>query len=317
MTKSILSPKSDTIFKSIFGNPQNVDILTGFLQAVLDLPEEDYEELALVNPNLNGETPDGKTGIVDVLVKTKSGKSIDIEIQNLAMPEMKERIVYYASKMVAGQAKKGESYGAIKKVVCIVITDYKLIKDSPAYHNRYKLYDAKTGSEFTELLEIDTLELPKLPSAQDGTELFDWLRFLKSREKGELTMLAEHNPKLKRAVAVLMELSEDEKTRMRYEAEEKARRDELSRMQGAYRDGEQRGLAIGEQRGLAIGEQRGLSRGREVGELDGKKFVARRMLSMGLDLADIAEATDLPLEEVEKLRQANIDSATGHTPGAE
>jgi hypothetical protein len=48
----------------------------------------------------------------------------------------------------------------------------------------------------------------------DHTELFDWLSFLKSEREEELEMLAEKNASIKKAVGILKELSEDERTRM-------------------------------------------------------------------------------------------------------
>ena len=49
-------------------------------------------------------------------------------------------------------------------------------------------------------------------------------------------MLEERNPQIKKAVYVLKELSQDERTRLLYEAREKARRDMVSRMNGARRE---------------------------------------------------------------------------------
>jgi len=36
-----LSPKYDVVFKNIFGN---IRVLSDFLQAVLDLPEDEYQD---------------------------------------------------------------------------------------------------------------------------------------------------------------------------------------------------------------------------------------------------------------------------------
>jgi hypothetical protein len=52
----------------------------------------------------------------------------------------------------------------------------------------------ETQQEFSSLLQIDTLELPKLPRGEDGTPLWDWLKFLKAESKEELQMLAKRNP---------------------------------------------------------------------------------------------------------------------------
>ncbi|MDR2670034.1 MAG: hypothetical protein LBC14_08810 [Desulfovibrio sp.] len=45
--KNPLSPKNDVIFHMVFGEHKNV--LTGFLQAVLDLPAEEYEDIKIVD----------------------------------------------------------------------------------------------------------------------------------------------------------------------------------------------------------------------------------------------------------------------------
>jgi hypothetical protein len=51
----ILSPRYDEVFKMLFGDEQNKDILTLFLKAALPLPQDDYEEIEFLNPFLPGE----------------------------------------------------------------------------------------------------------------------------------------------------------------------------------------------------------------------------------------------------------------------
>lgn len=78
--------------------------------------------------------------------------------------------MYYSSKMVTEQLKRGHGYKDIKKVISIIILDKNLINDSKEYHNKYILVDKKTGSQFTDLLEINILELNKLPKDNDHTK---------------------------------------------------------------------------------------------------------------------------------------------------
>ena len=240
------------------------------MKSVIALPESDYEKLTIVDPHLKRETAGGKLSILDVKVHTRSGKVIDIEIQvSSDIPEMRERIVYYAARMITEQIGKGEDYLAIKKVISILITDFVLINENSAYHNRYTLRDPGTGSEFSDILEVDVLELPKLSSDGDGTELSDWMRFLKSKSEEELTMLAQRSAPLNKAVGVLMELSADEQTRLLYEAHEKARRDEMARMRGA--------------------------------RAEERLSIAKNLLNMELPIEKIAEATGLTREEIQNL----------------
>ena len=39
MPKSILPPKSNTVFQLLFGDPRNIELLADFLQSVLDIPK--------------------------------------------------------------------------------------------------------------------------------------------------------------------------------------------------------------------------------------------------------------------------------------
>ncbi|MCL1949579.1 MAG: Rpn family recombination-promoting nuclease/putative transposase [Turicibacter sp.] len=180
------------IFKSIFGDEKNTDILASFLKAALRLPDEEYSHLTLTNPASTIARVDDKTVVLDVKVYTKSRHIINVEIQVADSPELRHRFAFYASKLLTEQIYKGQSY-QLKKVVGIIITDFVFIPENNAYHNVYQLHDAKTGSTFTDLIEINTLELKKLDHVKEETPLLDWLRFLKTEDEVELSQLATKN----------------------------------------------------------------------------------------------------------------------------
>ncbi|MDR1646955.1 MAG: Rpn family recombination-promoting nuclease/putative transposase, partial [Zoogloeaceae bacterium] len=182
----ILPPKCDEVFKMLFGDAHDTEPLVGFLRAVLPLPDDDYEELTLLNPFLPGEIVSDKTGILDVRVKTKSGKQLDIEIQVTNHAAFKSRILYYLTRLFSSQIGEGESYSKLKPAIGIVITDFVWIADSVAYHNAYCLYDPQNASRFSDDLSLHTLELPKVEEEDDHTELWAWLEFLKAQSKEEL-----------------------------------------------------------------------------------------------------------------------------------
>ncbi len=285
MKQKLLSPKSDLIFKLIFGDNRNIDLLTSFLQSVLDIPESEYSHLTIVDPNFRIDTIEDKLGILDVKIHTKSGTIIDVEIQILNFPQMRERIVFYTSKMITEQISKGDTYEKIKKVISIVITDYILIPENQIYHNHYQLHDKNTGSTFTDILEINTLELPKLPKESENSMLWNWMKFLKADSEEELNMIAEANPQIQKAVVVLKELSNDERTRMLEEAREKARRDEQSRINGAFEKGQEKGKEIGE----------------EIGKNSKAVEVAKKALKKQMPMDEILDLTDLSREEIERI----------------
>lgn len=245
MAIKYLTAKIDYVFKRIFGDKRNVEVLEAFLKAVLKIPEDEYKKLTIVDPHLKKDSGNDKLGILDVKVLTKSNNVIDIEIQVLNIKQMRERIIFYTSKMITEQISSSDKYNKIKRVISIIITDYNLITENDKYHNVYRLYDKDTSSEFTDLIEINTLELPKLPQKEDNSKLWYWLKFLKSNKEEEMKMLAAKDAGVEKAVCVLAELSQDEKERLLAESREKAYRDWQASMDGSFSDGEIKGKIEG------------------------------------------------------------------------
>jgi predicted transposase/invertase (TIGR01784 family) len=93
--------------------------------------------------------------------------------------------------------------------------------------------------------------------------------FLKAESKEELNMLAEKNPEIKKAVAKLITLSEDERARMLAESCDKMRWD--------------------------------IESGKRAAEERGVEKVARNALKKGLSVNDISELTGLSIEKIQAL----------------
>ena len=123
----LMSPKIDFVFKLIFGDEKNKELLIALLSAILRVPKEDFEGLEIVNSELLREFAEDKKGILDVRVKTKGGKQIDVEIQILPTEFMPERTLFYWSKMYTGQVKPGDTYRRLKKRITINIVNFKCI----------------------------------------------------------------------------------------------------------------------------------------------------------------------------------------------
>ena len=62
---SLLPVKSDFVFRLIFGDQRNVDILSAFLRSVLDIPNDEYDHLTIVDPYLKKEFEDDKYAILE------------------------------------------------------------------------------------------------------------------------------------------------------------------------------------------------------------------------------------------------------------
>ena len=261
-----MEPRYDIVFKMLFGDERNIDILIDFLKSVLDISEDEYDKITLTDTHLKREAIDDKLGIVDVKLTTKSGTIIHIEIQVAPETTLPERIIYYNAKTLVVQLKSGADYFKLEKVITIAIANFDFIKDSDDYHHIFEWRERTKGIRLTDIVEVNTLELTKIPGVTDNTLKYDWLQFLKSEKEEEFDMLATKSPALKKAVVELKRLSQDEEAQMLYEAREKALKDRNTMIH---------------------------SREREI---------AIKLIKRGLDLKDIAEDTGLPIEEIGKLR---------------
>ena len=82
--KVFIPAKSDVIFKALFGDELNKTFLISFLKAVLNLDIDEYTDIQIVDPQLKRKRRGDKFGILDVKVRTKAGKIVNIEIQLLS-----------------------------------------------------------------------------------------------------------------------------------------------------------------------------------------------------------------------------------------
>jgi predicted transposase/invertase (TIGR01784 family) len=273
----LLPLKNDLIFKMIFGDHRYIGTIRAFLTAVLDIPAEEYEDLQIIDPHLERDSPDDKLGILDVRVQLKNKKLVSVEVQMRKTPHMEERVAFSTGRNLARQIGPGQSYTAIERVVTIVIADYDMIDADRSYHHVFRLYDKDKGVLLTDVMEIHTLELGKLPETagedEKEGELLDWLRLIRSEREEEIEMLAAKTEEMKMTVGRLKQLSADERTRMLFEARQLYLMDEAARLEAAVAEG----------------------------EAEGKLKMVKQMLLNGLDIEVTSRISGMSAEEIKKL----------------
>ena len=106
--KISLTPRGDTIFKAIFGDQRNINILARFLRAIFaeSCVKIEFSELEIISTNLIADNKNERNSAVDVLAITDSGEKIDIEIQINDYKDIEKRTVFYASRMITNQVTK-------------------------------------------------------------------------------------------------------------------------------------------------------------------------------------------------------------------
>lgn len=251
--------------------------MIGFLSAVLRMSKEDLENLQILNNEITKDYQEERKGILDVRVRTREGKQIDIEVQVLPLKMMEERTLFYWSKMYTSQIEAGDDYTKLKKCITINVVDF-IVTPLKKLNSVYHIFEDETGYKLTDVLEIHFLELPKLldpeiPRDEDDPVVM-WMEFIDGKRE-VIEMLSKKNEDINYAYNLLKIISQDKKARMEYEARIAALRDEATRLKIA----------------------------REEGKIEGKKEVAKKMLLNGLDITTVAEMTDMTISEVEKIKE--------------
>lgn len=206
----------------------------------------EIKETKLLPNELRRSKRDEKLGILDVRVLMAGGTQIDMEMQVRYFAYWDDRVIFYTSKMLSEQLKNGEEYDKLKKCIHVSILDFIHFPDDNECYRKIHFRDDKTGKVYTDKMEIQIMELKKLPKdVQTGEDIIAWMKFFSGKNREEFEAMAKTNEYLNEAYHTLLHLSEDEEKRLEYEAREKALKDYNTQMGSAERRGIEKGIEKG------------------------------------------------------------------------
>ena len=279
----IMLPTVDFCFKSLMNNPK---VRKGFIAALLKKDPESIRETVLLPTMLRQEYPDDKLGVLDVRVLLEDKTQIDMEMQVAYFAYWDARVLFYLSKIFADQLKRGEPYENLKKCIHVSILDFIHFEKDTKCCRTICFCDEKTGKKYTDLMEIQVLELKKLPpDIRSGDDLIKWMKFFGGKSRKEFAAMAKTDSFIEEAYKELEKLSADERAKLEYEARERAIRDYNSQMSSALR----------------LGEQKGMERGIRQGEREERRRIIENQLKKGRSMEETAELLGLNLSEVREL----------------
>lgn len=305
----IMLPTVDFCFKELMQNPK---VRQGFIAALLNIPPEQIQKTVLLPTILRRESENDKVGILDVRVLMENGTQLDMEMQVAYFAYWEKRVLFYLGKMYTQQLAKGDSYENLQKCIHVSILNFIHFPNDRECYRTIHLKEDKTGEVYTELFEIQVLELPKLPTDLKGGEnIINWMRFFSGKERKEFEDMAKTNEYLGEAYDTLLTLSADEEKRLEYEAREKALKDYNTQMSSALKRGEQigieRGMKQGLEQGILQGIEQGIEQGLEQGILQGQKQgiqLAKRVIKLaeqGKNPEEIAGICQMPVERINEI----------------
>ncbi|WP_235190150.1 Rpn family recombination-promoting nuclease/putative transposase [Bacillus gaemokensis] len=296
----------DFAFKQLFGTKGNEEILTGFLNAILEESlEAPITSLQLEDPHLHKAYEDDKLSILDLLATLDNGTQVNIEIQLRNTHDMVKRSLYYWSKLYTSQMQEGMPYRSLRKTITINLLDFILFSHDEAFHTIGQLWNTKSQQLLSDDIEIHFVEIPKLVKQWREEKVnpwenafVRWMLLLPAHEDEHLTQTLEEiamnqDPILQKAMNKWENMSHDSSFRTAYEAREKLLLDEQAKLAHAREEGLEEGL----EKGI----QTGIQKGREEGIEQGKIQLIRGMHKNGMPLEDIAKFTGLTTEEIRKL----------------
>jgi len=278
--------KNDYAFKRLLGVEENKEILQDFLECVLDLEHSAIAELELLDKELKKNHIEDKTGILDIQVQLKNGTLIDVEMQLVWDTHFTSRCLFYWSKMYTRDFRSGDPYSSLHRCISINIIGEGYDLDDEM-HSKFSLINPKNNVEYPHFMELHFLNLEKIKDTVISNEetkknrLTNWLKFIDATSQKERNMLATTSPVL----AILNEQVEKinlspEEERL-YESRMKLKSDIVTIQESSF--------------------NKGIEQGKAEGFYNAKLETAKKLLDMGLPIANISQATMLTEEEIRKL----------------
>jgi len=275
-------PKTDFVFKRIFGTEARKPLLVALLNHLLELEgERRVVDVQHLSGDQHVDVPELKLSIVDVKCTDASGRRFVVEMQVLKVEGFEKRVVYNASKAYVMQLRNADEYPTLCDVVGVTICNFNLW---PEQHerggwkvpmlSRWRMQEQHSGERGLPQVQYAFLELPKYAAGNTPETLIDrWAYFF--REAKNLTVvppaLSERPFRDALEVARMATFTPEE-----WEAYERAKMAEQD-ARGA--------LAVARQEGLAEGKRDALLR-----------LMARRGLVLAEDeRARIAACADVAI----------------------
>ena len=288
-TPEYLDLTCDWAFKYLFQN--HPELLVRLLNDIL---QEDIMSVEFRNTELTEISPQDKRILFDLLCRTPGG-TILVEMQRTSRFDQRDRLLFYGSRLVTRQVKRGDEEYVLAPVKVICIMNYEdEHPNSPEgkilYH--YRLREIETADPFGDRMSFYLLELPRIMRYTDEYDrpVAAWCRifrnfaiFAKSRSEKD----AEFE-RLERAMRVS---GLDDQEIDNYFSDMMTEKEMHPYIKGAEQQGYRKGFKAGVEQGTAEGVEKGIEK------------VAKSMLSLGIPVEQIGIATGLSPERIETLRQ--------------
>ncbi len=284
-------PKTDFVFKRIFGSEVHKPLLIELLNALLEL-EGDHRivDLRYLSSEQHVPVEELKLSLVDVKCFDERGRHYVVEMQVLNVEGFEKRVVYNTSKAYVMQLRTGEGYPGLDDVVGVTICDFLLWPRPPVpggapvpMLSRWRMQEQHGGALGLSQVQYVFLELPKYSSGDEPQGTIDrWAYFFREAENLEVVPPALSQPPYREALEVARMASFTAGELDLYDRAKIAEQDARGALSLAERlgveKGMRKGLEKGMRKGMRQGREEGLREGREEGIRHGRKEALRETI---------------------------------------
>ncbi|MBB2950759.1 Rpn family recombination-promoting nuclease/putative transposase [Sphingobacterium sp. JUb56] len=307
-----IDPTTDEGFKRLFGDKINLinflNIIFRGRKTIVDLTYRDTERI--------GVTEEIGKVIFDLVVQISTGEEIIIEMQTSSQSNLKQRMLYYASKVISDTAPKGnrKAWGyAIPEVYTIVLMDgfHMPGGDHKTYFHDTCLCNRDSGQIFYEGLGFIYLEIINFVKSE--AEVEDELDkvFFMLKNMSTLKTL----PRIMKSavfqrffqLASYAKLTKEERTMYDISLKRKWDAEAVRMYQQEQVEGLEKQLGglekqLKEAKKAAIEAKQVAIEAKAEGQHQKAIETALNLKEMGLSTHQIAKATGLTIDKIEKLK---------------
>ena len=275
----------DLIFKETFADKDNRRQLEKLLELILEYPQgylnnklDVHYESPLKKEHIHEKNVRG-----DIIVEFGT-TTINIEAYTNFNMNSLDKSLYYVMRIQASKLNIGDGYHKLGKTIQInFVENSKLDLDNELVTNFYLTSEKNPNTKI--LTDKFCVKIVQIDKARElgytNNELERWLKFIAAQNSSERANIAKGDE-------LLVELNE---WIHKYVADDKMQ-DELNKWD----------LEIAENKGYEQGVIEGIEQGIEQGVEQNKNEIAKKLLNMNMSIEDISKATNLSIEEIEKLR---------------
>jgi predicted transposase/invertase (TIGR01784 family) len=258
-------PKTDFVFKRIFGTTEHKSLLIELLNHILELEgKRRIVDVQHMSADQHVAISELKLSIVDVKCTDANGRRFVVEMQVLKVEGFEKRVVYNASKAYVMQLRNADEYPALCDVVGVTICNFNLWRErdrNGQYKvpmlSRWRMQEQHSGEGGLSQVQYAFLELPKYAAGDAPESLVDkWAYlFLETKNLSVVPPALSEEP-FRGALEVARTATFSSEEWEAYERAKMAEQDARGALTVARQEGHQSGLV----EGLAEGKRDALLR---------------------------------------------------------